>query len=78
MAANCVSIFWVVHIVFGCFGLFWDVSVVLGCLGCFGPPWDVLVVLGCLDVAFGSSLIVHAVSRCFELFRLLGCFRSFW
>ena len=53
-----------------------DVWCVLGCLGLLdrlemcGMFW----VVWCLraDVLW----FVHAVSTCFELFRLLGCFRS--
>ena len=61
--------FWLLWIVLGCLGclrLFRLFSAALGCVGCFGS----------LGVAFGCSLIVNAFSRCFELFRLLGCFRS--
>ena len=74
------------YIVSACFGVvqivFWLLWTVLGCLGCLRLFRLFLAASGCVScfglfgVAFGCSLIVHVVSSCFELFRLLGCFRS--
>ena len=67
--ANCVSMFWVVQIVFfGCCGLCKDVSIVSGCFGCFGPSLDVLVVL---VVRFCVRMFLHC-SCCFRV--VLNCF----
>ena len=60
------------------FGFFWTVLGCLGCLRLFRLFWAALICVGCFGlfgVAFGCSVIVHAVSSCFELFKLLGCFR---
>ena len=75
VAVNCVSVFWVVQIVFF---LLWIVLGCLGCLGLFGLFWAALACVCCFGlfgVAFGCSLIVYAVSSCFGSFRLLSCFR---
>ena len=50
----------------GCLRLFWLFWAALECVGLFGL----------FGVAFGCSSIAHALSSCFELFRLLSCFRS--
>ena len=72
---NCVSMFWGCS---DCVCLLWTVLGCLGCLRLFRLFWAALGCVGCLGlfgVAFGCSLIIHAVSSCFELFRLSGCFR---